>query len=481
MSLPIFENSTPIINLAKATFIFKSVSGCLLTIEDLVDSEMDCLVSDLQTLIRQPSVSAKKIGLVECANLVAGMMQKSGIQSEVLYLDDKTLPPIVYGEVKSKSNPDRTILFYNHYDVQPEEPLELWEDEPFSGKIKGNQIFGRGSADDKGELITRIKAVEYFLKKTGDVPCNVKFMVEGEEEIGSLHVEQYLEKYKDKLACDGVIWEFGYVDAKDRPIISLGMKGLLYVELIAKGPVRDAHSSLAVIIENPAWRLVSALQSLRNPSGKILIKDWYKEVGPFTKQELAVIAREPFDEKEFKAEYGVKKFVNNIKGKDTKKALVGMPTCNIAGFVSGYTGPGAKTVLPSQATVKIDFRLVPGMVPEKQLQRLKSHLKAKGFSDIEVKLIHGEAAARTPIDDPFVRQVEQAARQSFGDAIISVSSAGTGPMYSFVKVLKAPCISVGSTYMFARIHSPNEFARTDLLNKCTKCIGKIMELFAKDK
>lgn len=447
-------------------------------IDAVVDAEMPGLISDLQTLIRQPSVSAKKQGLVECANLVAETMRKAGIRSEVLYLDDKSIAPIVYGEVTSRSNPEKTILFYNHYDVQPEEPLELWEDEPFSGKVEGNYIFGRGSADDKGELITRIKAVEYFLKKTGDVPCNVKFMVEGEEEVGSVHVEEYLTKYRDRLACDGVIWEFGYVDAKDRPIISLGMKGLLYVELIARGPVRDAHSSLAVLIENPAWRLVSALATMRDSNGKVLIKDWYKEVRPFTKEELGMISKEPFDDKEFKREYGIGRFVKNAKGRDVKKALVGMPTCNIAGFNSGYIGEGAKTVLPSQAMVKIDFRLVSAMAPKRQLERLKRHLKLHGFGDIEVKFIHGEAAARTPIRDPFVRQVQKAARETFGSAITSVSSAGTGPMYSFVKVLRAPCISVGSTFMFARIHSPNEFARIDLLNKATKCIGRIMERFA---
>ena len=439
---------------------------------------MSGLVSDLQTLIRQPSVSAKKQGLMECANLVAQIMRQAGINSEVLYLDDKSVPPVVYGEVKSKSNPGKTILFYNHYDVQPEEPLDLWENEPFSGKVEGNYIFGRGSADDKGELITRIKAVEYYLKKTGDVPCNVKFMVEGEEEVGSVHVEQYLTRYQERLKCDGVIWEFGYIDAKDRPIISLGMKGLLYIELIAKGPARDAHSSLAVLIENPAWRLVYALSTIRDQDGKVLIKDWYKEVRPFTDQELSVIGSEPFDEQEFKKEYGVNRFVADAQGTEAKKALVGMPTCNIAGFNSGYIGEGAKTVLPSQAMVKIDFRLVPDMVPEKQLERLKSHLKEQDFGDIEVKLIHGEAAARTMISDPFVKQVEQAAKETFGSAITSVSSAGTGPMYSFVKVLHAPCISIGSTYMFARIHSPNEFAKIDLLNKTTKCIGRIMERFA---
>lgn len=453
-------------------------------IDSLVDEGMNDLISDLQMLIRQPSVSAKKVGLIECANLIAKVMQKAGIDSEVLYLDDngndKSTPPIVYGEVKSKANPNKTLLFYNHYDVQPEEPVELWENEPFSGIIKDNKVFGRGSADDKGELITRIKAVEYLLKETGDVPCNIKFMVEGEEEIGSLHVEQYLEKYEQKLASDGVIWEFGYVDAKNRPIISLGMKGLLYVELIATGPSRDAHSMFAVLIENPAWRIVSALNTMRDQkTGKITIKDWYKEVKRFTKEELEVISKEPFDEHEFKSEYGLRRLVAGVKGKNAKKALVGFPTCNIAGFDSGYMGEGAKTVLPAKARVKIDFRLVPGMVPERQLARLKKHLKQHGFSDIEVNFIHGEAAARTSISNPFVKMVEEAAREVFGSAILSVSSAGTGPMYSFVKVLKAPCISVGSTYMFARIHSPNEFARIDLLNKCTKCIGRIIEKFAR--
>ena len=454
-------------------------------INTTVDSEMKGLVSDLQTLIRQPSVSARRVGVLECANLVAHIMLKSGINSEVLYLDDlkndkKDVPPIVYGEVKSKANPNgRTILFYNHYDVQPEEPLELWKTDPFSGKVEGNYIFGRGSSDDKGELITRIKAVEYFLKKTGDVPCNVKFIVEGEEEIGSLHVEKYLTKYRHKLTCDGVIWEFGYIDERDRPIISLGMKGLLYVELLSKGPSRDAHSSLAVLIENPAWHLVRALNTMRDNNGKILIGGWYKDVREFTPEELSLIANEPFDEEEFKKEYGIDKFVNNATGIEARKAFVGMSTCNIAGLLSGYIGEGAKTILPAEAKVKIDFRLVPDMIPEKQFELVKNHLKENGFEDhIDIKLIHGEAAVRMPSNHSFVKQVEESAKETFGSAIISISSAGTGPMHSFAKVLGAPCVSIGSTYIYAKIHSPNEFARIDLLNKTTKCIGAILEKFA---
>ena len=214
--------------------------------EQYVDKNMPALISDLQKLIQQPSISAKNLGLEECARLVVGIMGQSGIKAEILRLD-KNIPPVVYGEVRSKKNPHKTILFYNHYDVQPEEPLELWNDKPFSGKIRGNKIYGRGSADDKGELITRIKAVEAFIKTTGDVPCNIKFLVEGEEEIGSMHVEEYLKRYQKKLSCDGIIWEFGYVDEKDRPVISLGMKGLLYVELSVQESIRDAHSSLAVL------------------------------------------------------------------------------------------------------------------------------------------------------------------------------------------------------------------------------------------
>ena len=441
-----------------------------------VDSNLNNLISDLQTLIRQPSVSAKNEGIEECAKLVKKLLKKSGLKSEILRLK-KGVAPIVYGEIKSKQNPTKTLMFYNHYDVQPAEPFDLWDYPPFSGTRKGNKIFGRGATDDKGELITRIKAVEAYLKTIGDVPCNIKFVIEGEEETGSAHIEKYLKKYKKKFSCDGVIWEFGYVDAKNRPIIGLGMKGLLFVELSIKESIIDAHSSLAVLIKNPAWRLIEAVSTLRDSNGKILIKDWYNEVTPFSKKDLKLISKEPFDENVFKKEFGIKSFVGDKKGMDAKKALAGGATCNIAGFVSGYTGDGAKTVLPGEALVKIDFRLVPKMDPKKQVMRLKKHLKSKGFGDVKIKVFHGEAAARTSSSEPFVTQVKEAADKSFGKSILNVSNAGTGPMYPFVQILKAPCISIGSTYMFSRIHSPNEFARVDLLKKTTKCICLIMKNF----
>ena len=260
---------------------------------------MNDLISDLQILIRQPSISATNQGLEECSILLSNMMKNAGIQTDLLFLDleeqveSRTIsriPPVVYGEVKSKSNPSgKTILFYNHYDVQPVDPIEKWNEDPFSGKVIGNHIYGRGSSDDKGELITRIKAVEYFLQETGDVPCNIKFLIEGEEEIGSPNLIKYVQRYKEKFKSDLVIWESGYVDKDDRAIISLGQKGILNVEINVHGPSRDVHSSLAVAIESPAWRLVHLLSLLYNANdGKILIKGWYDEVTSLSEEGITI-------------------------------------------------------------------------------------------------------------------------------------------------------------------------------------------------
>jgi acetylornithine deacetylase/succinyl-diaminopimelate desuccinylase-like protein len=455
-----------------------------MTIDDLrLKIDANKLIKDLQRLIKIPSVSAKKQNLEECAKEIVKIMKEIGIFSELIYLDRDNAnsnPPIVYGEVKSKLNPNgKTILFYNHYDVQPEEPLDLWEHNPFEGIVKDNKIFGRGASDDKGELITRLNAVEYLLKQTGDVPINIKFLVEGEEEIGSNNISNYINKYKNKFETDLVIWEFGYIDQKNHPIISLGMKGLLYIEMTATGPSRDVHSSLAVLIENPAWKLVQALSTLIDKEGIILVEDWYKEIKALTEEEIKLIENELFDEESFKKEYGINKFVNNINGKDIKKALINEPTCNITGLISGYTGEGAKTIIPSKASVKIDFRLVPYMDPNLQFERLKKHMEKNGFGDIQITYINGEAPGRTEINNPYVKLIQESANRVFGGSIISVSSAGTGPMYEFIKVLKAPCISIGGTYIFSRIHSPNEYARIDLLEKTTRCMITIINDISK--
>ncbi|MDW0145125.1 MAG: M20/M25/M40 family metallo-hydrolase [Nitrososphaeraceae archaeon] len=452
-------------------------------IESRVESEIDTLTSQLQQLIRVPSVSAKKqLTITKCAELVSEIMSKAGIKSELLKLDynSEEIAPVVYGEVKSKNNPDgKTILFYNHYDVQPPEPIELWDDDPFSGKIDGNLIFGRGASDDKGELMTRIKAVQYFLDETGDVPCNVKFIIEGEEEVGSSHLEKYLIKYRQKFSCDATIWEFGYIDENETPIISLGMKGLLCVELHAICANADLHSSLAVLVENPAWRLVHALKTIRDENGTITIKNWHEDIRDFSAEELECIKQEDFDISDFKKNYGLSNIFNENDTEKMKKASVGGVTSNISGLFAGYIGEGSKTVLPSKAMAKLDFRLVPEMKPEKQFELLRDHFDSNGFKDIQLKFLSGEPACRIPVNNEFVKLVEASALEEFGKVIKSISSAGTGPMWYFNNILKCPCVGIGCTYKYSRIHSPNEFVRIDLIKKTTKCIGNIIERFGK--
>jgi acetylornithine deacetylase/succinyl-diaminopimelate desuccinylase-like protein len=279
-----------------------------------------------------------------------------------------------------------------------------------------------------------------------------------------------------------VIWESGFIDTVGRPIISLGQKGILSVELISKGPNKDIHSSLAVLVENPAWRLVRVLNTLRDDKGKILIKDWYKEVRDFTQEELSIINKERFDEDAFKKEYGIANFLNNMQGNEVKKAFEGMPTSNISGLVSGYSDIGSKTIIPSIAVARIDFRLVPDMIPHVQFNRLKAHLREQGFDDgdISIRLLDGEPAARTPINHPFVSTVKDAAMEVYGDVVINVSAAGTGPMYYFDKVLGVPCICIGGTDISNRSHSPNEYMRIDSLNNTVRCIAVILEKFSQE-
>jgi acetylornithine deacetylase/succinyl-diaminopimelate desuccinylase-like protein len=463
-----------------------------------VDERMDDLISDLQVLIRQPSVSAINQGLEECALLLAKMMNTAGIRTELLYLskpknlktkdddydDEKhlTIPPLVFGEVKSKSNPlGKTILFYNHYDVQPIDPIEKWDEDPFSGKVDGNVIFGRGSSDDKGELITRLKAVEFYLKQTGDVPCNIKFLIEGEEEIGSPNLNKYLLEYIERFYCDLVIWESGYIDKNGRSIISLGQRGILNVEFKVQGPSHDVHSSLAVVIENPAWKLIHILSQLYDVHGKILIDGWYDDVGQLTNKELEQIAKEPFDEDELKKEYRVNKFINNSSGFEVKKSLAIDPTCNISGLFSGYVNNGVKNIIPSIAIAKLDLRLVPYMDPKTQFNKLVSFLRTKGYSEAELKItfLSGEPAYRTPLNNEYVNLIISAAKRTFNDVILNISSPGSGPMYSFKKFLSVDSICIGSTILPNKMHSPNEFTNIDLLNKATKCFIEIIKEISK--
>ena len=445
---------------------------------EYIDSDKDRSIEALKELVRQPSVSATGEGITECAKLVERMLENLGAQPKMLTLQEQEkengVPPLVVGEIKSRANPGKTLLFYNHYDVQPPEPLELWESSPFEPRISEGRIYGRGCADDKGELVGRLKLTEAFLEAWGDLPCNFKFLIEGEEETGSAHLEEYKRRYPDAFRGDSVIWEFGGTNGEGRPQVILGVKGILYVELSTRNASIDAHSSLAAIIDNPAWRLVAALNTIKKED-RILVPGWYSDVRRFSSEEEGYLRSAPSEERTIKKNYGVRNFIGGARGLEVKRALAGRPTCNICGITSGYSGPGAKTVLPMGARAKLDFRLVPDQDPRDLLRKLKRHLQRSGFPDVKVDSIEMESASRTSPNEPIARAAAESARLVYAKPpVIQISSAATGPMYLF----RAPCVAIGGGHSESRNHAPNENLRLDQFVMGMKWVAETASIFA---
>lgn len=411
----------------------------------------------------------------ECAEFVAKMLTQVGAVTKIL--PEKDGNPVVYGEIKSK-NARKTLLFYDHYDIQPPEPLEEWNFGPFSGEIHDGKIYGRGVSDNKGNFVSRLKAVEAFLKTRGDVPVNVKFVVEGEEEIGSPHLESLIRQNESLLLADAAIWEFGGTDRHGRPEVYLGLKGVLSVELHCQGAVKDVHSANAPLVPSPVWRLVWALNTLKNENEEVLIDGFYDNVEQPSKEEMECLRNIPFEEEDEKKELGLEVFLRNLSGVEALKALLYQPTCTINGILSGYTGTGSKTVLPNKAMAKLDFRLVAHQTPDEIVEKLRKHLRKHGFEDIKV-IMHGSTEpTRTPITDKFVQTVVKTAEKAYGQkAVIYPTSAGSGPMHLFRNLLGYPVVSVGCSHPESNGHAPNENLRVDSFVNGTKFMAAIMQNF----
>ncbi len=448
-------------------------------IDNYIDTHLEESLNELAALVAQPSIAAKNIGLSECANLVAGMLAKRGFTTEIR---DAGGPPVV---IASRSGiHDRTLLFYNHYDVQPEEPLELWESPPFQATLRDGKLYGRGISDNKGHFASRLLALDALIDQGRELPCNVKFVVEGEEETGSPHMQDFVINNKKRLAADACIWESGGVDHLEIPYQALGMRGICYIELSVETALTDVHSGLGgSIFPNAAWRLVWALNAIKTKDGRIALPGFYDRVVPPTPRDWELVRELPEVAAEYKTRFGISNFLRNLEGgPELHIARAFEPSLTICELTAGYQGPGAKTILPALALAKLDFRLVPDQDPAEVLGQLRSHLDREGFSDIQINVLGSEPPGRTDPDHPFISLVSKAAEPVYGRLPRLIPMiGGSGPNHAFIHYLGLPVASSGLTYRGTSAHAPNENIRLDLYLKSAKHVARIITNFGIDE
>ncbi len=422
--------------------------------EQYIATHQTRFLDEFGRFIGQVSVAADGRGIRQMAGMVAKRFEELGATVTIYETPGS---PIVYAEIGPEDAP-RTLMIYNHYDVQPEDPRDLWETNPFEMVIKDGVIYGRGTSDDKGELLSRIQAIEAWRKTQGELPVRIKWVVEGEEEIGSVHLEAWAEAHRDMLTADGILWEGGGYDEAGRPTFGLGGKGLAYFELRCKGPSHDLHSSVAPIVPNPAWRLVWALSTLKAPDDSITLDGYMDHVRPLTGEEWARIDALPMEFAAIRRRWGLEGWLNELSDHEARRRYISEPTITICGIHAGYGGAGSKTVLPSEAFAKLDFRLVDGLTPELAYRLLREHLDRRGFTDIDIIQLGHEKFAASPPNRLPERAAIAASEQLWGKTPVMLPwFPGSGPLYPLSAMLDIPVVFAGATWHpNARAHSPNE-------------------------
>ena len=440
-----------------------------------INAHWDAYVDELRDFCRRPALAGQRVGLAESSALVQRKVEAIGGTAQVVDVPDGS--PAVLAELGSGP---RTLLLYNHYDVQPPDPLDGWETPPFEPTIRDGKLYARGVADDRGDLQARFQAIAAYQATLGPLPLRLRWFIEGEEEIGSPHLASVTRDHADALRADWCAWEGAGWDETNTPQIVCGMKGLLYVELHAGGPNRDVHSGAGGVVPNPAWRLVEALHTLRTPDGRFTMDGLEAMVVPPSAQALAAARALPYNEAAIRALYGLDHWQRNLTGQDVLIAQLFEPTGNIAGFNSGYSGPGPKTIVPSTAMVKMDFRLVPNQTPDAMAAALRRHLDAHGFPDVEIRVLSGLPPASTPVDHPLVAAAA-AVWQQLGvkQPHIAPMTGGSGPFAAIAADLGIPTVMVaGPGYVDSRVHSPNENIRLNDYRASLRYWGRFFHYLA---
>ncbi|MCT8387975.1 M20/M25/M40 family metallo-hydrolase [Leuconostoc lactis] len=413
----------------------------------------------LEELVAIPSVSAQAASLPEAATTIANAFRQLG--AKVTY-DDTYFAPFVLAEFTSDQPDAKTLVIYNHYDVQPAEPLDLWTTAPWTLSARDGKLYGRGVDDDKGNLTARLAAVAEYLKENDQtLPVNIIFIVEGAEETASQYLPEYLAKHANTIAADLVLWESGGKNADDIVEIYGGNKGIVTFELTANTADSDLHSSLSAVVDSAPIRLSQAIAALFDQQGNIAVPHFYDEVIAPNAREKALIGQLPLTREDLVAQHGLKvPLYTDRNGQDLKETLYFQPTLNVQGIISGYNDKGVKTVLPATATAKLEARLVPNMSPDITLQRIADHLTAQGFADITVTKTLGLAGYRSDMSDPEIQRVISVAKAYYQvEPVVMPTSPGTGPMATIYAALQAPIASLGVGYANNLDHAPNEHIR----------------------
>jgi acetylornithine deacetylase/succinyl-diaminopimelate desuccinylase-like protein len=430
----------------------------MINFNDLVQKNKDRFLEELFEILRIPSVSADpkhSSDMLKTAELVKFHLEKAG--AEKVEICATKGYPIVYGE-KILDPKLPTILVYGHYDVQPPDPLDLWTSPAFEPVIRNGKIYARGACDDKGQMFMHVKAFELMLANNA-LACNVKFMIEGEEEVGSANLDAFLEDNKEKLKADCVLVSDTSMIANDIPSITTGLRGLSYVQVEVTGPNRDLHSGVyGGGVANPINVLCDLISSLHDENRRISIPGFYDDVVELSDEERGLIAKAPFSLDEFKAELKI----NDVQGEagySTKERVSTRPTLDVNGIWGGYTGEGAKTVLPSKAYAKISMRLVPNQTPEEITAMFQKHFESIAPECVKVKVIphHGGYPAVTPIDSIEFQAAAKAMETTFGKMPIPSRGGGSIPIVaSFEKILGLKTVLMGFGLNTDDIHSPDE-------------------------
>lgn len=443
-----------------------------------IDRNRERWLETLFTLLRQPSISMQDRGVGECAGLLAGLLQRAGIDSTLVETPGY---PVVLGEAKGAESGLPTVLFYGHYDVQPPEPLEEWHSPPFEPTVRDGRIFARGAGDNKGQLLAHVLAVGSYLEMNAPLPVNVKFVFEGEEENGSPHLPSFVEHHREALAADLVYTADGGYHDSGRPMVCFGVRGMLALELEARGARSDLHSgNRGNIVPNPAWELVDLLHTMRDPHGRVLIEGFYDDVRNPTDVELELAAKMPFDREAFIEEMGLSE--SPIRdAADYGERLMFQPTFNIAGFASGYTGPGVKTIIPSKATLKMDVRLVADQRPDDIFVKISDHV-TRHAPQITTRRVGSMEPSRTSPELEISKHIISAVEHTRGqEPVIAPSLGGSLPDYVWTRILGVPSLLVPYANPDENNHAPNENLEVEAFFAGIKTTASVLEALGREK